>query len=506
MQTKNTIFRLIALWGLVATICIGCQNEVEELAVQQESVTIELSVSTNDVVTRATPTDSEMVINSLRIYAFYNNRQAGYIYRAATTPDTPFYMDLELPENGTHNVEFYLIVNEASMVNAASLTEKMSKDAIESITFSSLTNSGVLPMYCKQVESINVNNILNNINTINGHNGHPILGQKINFELERPLAKLSVYAAKTTGAASSPQITKIEYLASGTRIHNYLFPQSDEVLNGIASRANNRILLESGITIEKEITKGSSEAASPENYTEIITDQYMAEVATGSTAWHTPSSYNNAAALRIEYTLGEGKKVNNTYVYLPPLQRNHHVKVCILINAEGQLVVNYVVADWEDNEMQDYHFDYPTHSFLREFIPTGTPGEATIPSGAAKMNETTPFKGYFQMSQPSNDAWTPTLLGLNGANCEIRVYEANTNTEVTTFPIDASGKWYRIEVWPLINKMDLGDETMLAISYTASGLTESEFLLINGSKGDFYWPYTGTSAEDPNYVIITMGN
>jgi hypothetical protein len=204
--------------------------------------------------------------------------------------------------------------------------------------------------------------------------------------------------------------------------------------------------------------------------------------------------------------LGEGKKVDNAYVYLPPLQRNHHVKVCILVNAEGQLVVNYVVADWEDNEMQDYHFDYPTHSFLREFIPTGTPGEATIPSSAAKMSETTPFKGYFQMSQPSNDAWTPTLLGLNGANCEIRVYEANTNTEVTTFPIDASEKWYRIEVWPLINKMDLGDETMLAISYTASGLTESEFLLINGSKGDFYWPYTGTSAEDPNYVIITMGN
>ena len=181
MQTKNTIFRLIALWGLVATICVGCQNEVEELAVQQESVTIELSVSTNDVVTRATPTDSEMVINSLRIYAFYNNRQAGYIYRAATTPDTPFYMDLELPENGTHNVEFYLIANEAAMVNATSLSENISKDALESITFSSLTNSGVLPMYCKQVEGINVNNILNNINTTNGHNGHPILGQKINF-------------------------------------------------------------------------------------------------------------------------------------------------------------------------------------------------------------------------------------------------------------------------------------------------------------------------------------
>ena len=487
-------------------ICVGCQNEVEELTVQQESVTIELSVSTSDNVTRATPTDAEKAINSLRVYAFCNNKQAGYIYRAATSPDAPFYMNLELPETGVHEVEFYLIANEASMVNAALLSEKMSKNALESITFTSLTTSGALPMYCVQKENINVDNILNNANTSAGHNGHPILNKTIAFSLERPLAKLSVYAAKTTGAASSPQITKIEYLASGTRIHNYLFPQNDNVLNAIAAQANNRVLLESKVNIEKEITKGSSQAASPENYTEVLTGKYVAEVATGSTSWNNPSSDDNAAALRIEYTLGEGKKVENAYVYLPALQRNHHVKVCILINAEGQLVVNYVVADWEDNEMQDYHFDYPTHSYLREFIPTGTPGEATIPSGAATMSETTPFKGYFQMTQPSNDAWTPTLLGLNGANCEIRVYEANTSTEVTTFPITASDKWYRIEVWPLINKMDIGDETMLAISYTASGLTESEFLLINGSKDDFYWPYSGTSNEDPNYVIITMGN
>ena len=120
------------------------------------------------------------------------------------------------------------------------------------------------------------------------------------------------------------------------------------------------------------------------------------------------------------------------------------------------------------------------------------------------MAENNPFKGYFQMTQPDNDAWTPTLLGLNGADSEIRVYEVNTGTEVTTFPIPASDKWYRIEVWPLAGKMEVYEEVMLGISYTASGLTESEFLLINGSSFEYYWPYGGTSRQDAEYVIITM--
>ena len=110
------------------------------------------------------------------------------------------------------------------------------------------------------------------------------------------------------------------------------------------------------------------------------------------------------------------------------------------------------------------------------------------------------------MSKPGNDAWTPTLLGLNGNKCEIRVYDVESGNEMLNFPIDASEKWYRVEVWPSVGKMEVGKETMLAISYTASGLVESEFLLINGSTNNYYWPYSGSSAQDANYVIITMVN
>ena len=191
-------------------------------------------------------------------------------------------------------------------------------------------------------------------------------------------------------------------------------------------------------------------------------------------------------------------------MYLPEVKRNHHIKVCILFNAEGQIIVNYDVADWDDNEMQNYHFDYPSHSYLRESIPTNGDDLEAKPAGFATMAENVPFKGYFQMTQPANDAWTPTLLGLNGSKSEIRIYEGNTAVEVTTFPIPASDNWYRIEVWPLTGKMENNEEVMLGISYTASGLTESEFLLINGSNLEYYWPYSGVSQQDAEYVIITM--
>ena len=509
MQSMKVIFRYMFLMAIVAVVCSSCQKEIDEWNIDtQQTVTIELSVATAEL-TRAIPTDAEMNINSLRIYAFNGNKQAGYIYRGVTDVGTPFYMDLELPENGEYDVTFYLIANEGQMDyqnGAVALAEKMTIAQLEAITFTGLKSADALPMYCKTTEKINVDSYLQEPNHSQDHNGHYMLTQKIQFDLYRPLAKLSVYAAKVQEATTNPLISKIDYLVGGTRQYNYLFEQSDDVLNAIPTRANNRNLLSSNVSVTNGISSGSEEAKDPANYTEIAVGTYVAEVANGATAWDTPSDHDNAAVLRIEYAAGQGEQIRNAYVYLPALQRNHHVKVCILINAEGQLIINYEVADWEDNEMQDYSFDYPTHSYLRESIPTGIAGDAASPSVAAKMTETIPFTGYFQMTLPANDAWTPTLLGLKGADCDIHVYEANTSIEVTQFPIPASDKWYRIEVWPSGNKMAVGDETMLAISYTASGLTESEFLLINGSKDSYYWPYAGSSPQDPNYVIITMGN
>jgi hypothetical protein len=472
-----------------------------------KSVTLEFSVTAEDV-SRSTPTSMESAINSLRIYAFYNDKSVGYLYREITTSGVAHYLDLQLPESGKHNVEFYLIANEAEMAaenGVVALSEGMSKADLEKIVFTGIRHGASLPMYDKRVEEIDVDAILAAANSEAGHEGHYLLSQKVEFQLSRPIAKLSLYGAKVSGATANPQIHKVEFLAGGTRQYNYLFPQDAALLDEIPSRANNRSMLESVVNDTDEVIKGDAMAQDPENYTVVVAGEYLSEVAVGASAWNTPSGSDNAGELRIEYSLGEGHAVRNGFVYLPAIQRNHHIKVCVLFSADGDLVVNYDVAEWEDNSMLYYHFDYPTHSYLMESLPT-TENIESNPSGAATMRENEPFKGFFQMTKPSNDAWTPTLLGLNGGNCEIIVYDIESGDEVTTFPIPASDKWYRIEVWPLVNKMDIGQETMLAISYKASGLSESEFLLINGSNLNYYWPYSGSTAQDANYVIITMVN
>ncbi len=512
MQTMNNIYRHIALLAFMAVICVSCQKDASEWApVDTKSVMLELSVSASEL-TRATPTEAEKTINSLRVYAFSGDKLAGYVYRTSTEPGTPFYMDLELPETGVHAVDFYLIANEDVMVNenaAVSLKDEMTKAELEAIRFTSFSAGNVLPMYAKQTEAIDVDAVSNVANTMEGHEGHYMLAQTIAFKLTRPIVKLSVYAAKTDGASSNPQISKVELQSGGTRQYNYLYPQTDAVLEAILSGANNHVLHSTTVTIAKEITKGTPEAENPANYDEVTIGNYLMEVPFGAEVWNVSSGNDNAPVLHVEYAAGEGHEVKHAYIYLPELQRNHHVKVCILISVEGQIEVNYDVADWDDHSMPDYHFEYPTHSYLRELIPA-TPEEMTVlPSGPATMKENTPFEGYFQMTKPVTDAWTPTLLGLNGSNCEIRVFEHGTDNEViqSNWPIPASDKWYRIEVWPLDGgKMPIDGEVNLAISYTATGLTESEFLLINGSSQSFYWPYSGTSTQDANYVIITMVN
>ena len=101
-------------------------------------------------------------------------------------------------------------------------------------------------------------------------------------------------------------------------------------------------------------------------------------------------------------------------------------------------------------------------------------------------------------------------MGPHAGNCEVRVYEVDglTLDEVPEdeWPIDASEKWYKIVVTPDPIRVDTGDEVKLAITYKAAGFETIEYMLINGSYQEYYWPYNGTSAQDANYVIITMVN
>ena len=484
--------------------------EKDQTSAPGQSVMIELSVSASDM-TKSASTDMEKAINSLRVYAYYGERLAGYALRQATAPGEPFYMDLELPESGKHNVKFYLVANEAEMTyqNAAvAFTEDMTMAQLEAVKFSAMATGKALPMYCIQTETVDVDAVAEAANDEAGHNGHIVLTQKVKFELTRPVAKVSVYAAKTEGASVDPQILGIELLAAGTRAYNYLFPQTDQTLNAIPSRANDDVLLSSAVAVTSGIVKGSSARQNPDNYTPVVGGKYLYEVACGSDEWNVSSGNANEAVFHIAYSLGEGQSRKDAYVYLPPVLRNKHIKVCIYINAEGKIIINYVVADWEDNETQDIRFDYPTHSYLRESIPTSQDDLAKAPSVPAQMSEKKAFRAYFQMTYPENDSWTPTLIGLNASDCTVRVYDDTGKLEVyqSEWPIPASEDWYTIEVTPNVGHIQTGEEVMLAITYRAAGFDTVDYMMINGTDQNFYWPYSGTSVQDAEYVIITMVN
>lgn len=523
MRKFNNIIKSAALCILAAMLSVSCLLEKDGPTAKMQGVMIEMSVSAPGMTkAEEDPTAAEKVINTLRVYAFYGDRLAGYASRQATSLGEPFYMDLQLPADGSHEVDFYLIANEAEMAlenGVVQLSESMTKALLEEVRFTGLVHQAALPMYSKKTVAVNVDQVRESSNTADGHEGHFMLLTPIEFTLERSLAKLSVYAAKTAGAATAPEILSVDLLAQGTREYSYLFDQSDAVLDAVNPRSNNREFLTSGkVVVAAQVEKGSTEALEPANYTTVVDGVYMPEVREGLTSDDPAYQWNaftgaaededRAAVLYITYSLGEGQDVLPAYIYLPRVQRNHHIKFCILINAEGQIIINYTVADWDwdSDKMNNWFFDYPTHTNVWHRIPENEADLHTKPSSAATMSASTPFKGHFQMTGPASDEWTPTLEGLNASSCDIKVFNETTNAQVfdpeDPAPLPVSDDWYRIEVWPRAGYMTMGDKVNLAITYTPGGMTESEYLLINGSSGDYFWP----ESTSENYITITMVN
>ena len=512
MQKISNITLKAAILSVAAVMSVGCLIEKEDALTNMQNVMIELNVSAGEM-TKASPSEQESTINTLRIYAFYGSRLVGYIDRGVIVEGDPFYMDLELPATGIHEVYFYVIANETQMSYQSTpltLSRDMSREQLEEIRYTGLVSGNCLPMYAKQKESIDVDKIRAAANTGEGHDGHFILIDPVELKLSRSLAKISLYAAKTQGAEITPQIINATLLAAGTRQYSYLFEQEDDVLNNVASRPNDRDLLTSAVTVTKSVELNSAASKDPAAFDVIFTNAYLPEVTYGSSDCSVSSGNSREVVMRVEYALGTGGEVRAGYVYMPRINRNTHYKVCLLINPEGKIKINYEVAPWYTNTMDDFHFDYPTHSYLREQIPVTEADIALKPALPATMSETVPFTAYFQMTVPSNDAWTPTLEGPHAGNCEVKVYEIDglIETPVTqsNWPIEASEKWYKLVVSPDQMKLSAGNEVRLAVTYQASGLDTIEYMLINGSHGEYYWPYSGTTTQDANYVIITMVN
>ena len=490
IRSVRILYSLAVL--LAAFVLSGCAKSAYEQT--EKLVTLQISLDAKGI-TKAESSDAEKSIGSVRIYAYRKDTgsQVGHYYRGQASAE-PIYMDLALPERGQHDVEFVLIVNETSvrLPSDFAFAERMSKEKVMQARFTSVEQGGAIPFYCEDEASINVESVYENLSSLPGHEGHNVLVQKMDFTLSSSIAKLSVYAAMAEGVSS----TKIQYvgiLKGGLRQYVYFLPVDDQTLAAVPERAIGRDLMTTEVVLTRNAAHGSQNT---EDYNLLVADHYIPETEVGSEFLDVKAS-DRQATVHVQYSVGEGGELRNGYIYLPRIDRGTHYNVCLLVTSEGRIILSYKVAPWDKVDMNELWFDYPTHSFLEDDV------EGEKPSAPATMSLDKPFVGYFKMSFPSTETWRPTILGDGVKKADVKVYNGLTPVEPPVMADDRN--WYRIEVTPHDDLLP-GSEVELGITYSPdfSVSGQYEFLLINGSQNNWYWPYEGESAQDANKVIITV--
>ena len=509
---------LLLLFG--AAVLVSCSDRGGSESLRQERSVL-MSISTRIVDQEPTKADNvgELAINSLRVYAFYEGQPAGYYYQSSPVREH-FLMDIVLygvdPSTNCQPVDFYIIANEAAMVteeDMSVLDENTTEEELQRFRFIALNTTYGVPMCINERVELNMIN-LRDMNSLDaeitaGHEDHHLLFQSLSFFLERPIAKLTFSAARRS--ADNPVIKSLVMLARGTRHYNYLMPQDVNFLKTLAPRMNDRPILDENTSFVVDNTEA-------EGYQEVAT-AYCSECPFGSPSWDLPNQ-DNSVVLRLEFSIGEGNELRRSDIYMPQINRNEWVKVNCTISGEGQVSVNYNVKDWE-YEMTDTNgdgvedfiiFDYPTHTYLLPHMPTPENPEPD-PDGPVKvlpqMSVSKPFTCYFQMLYPEGQMWKPTIISsdVSSSDFEISVYDGDTDVlalpdDEGSYGLNAShSSYYRIEIRPL-EASNVGKSLRLGITSEIQGFGHSEYLLINGSQAELFWPSEG--GEDPNALKITQ--
>ena len=485
------VYRLAVLF--VALALGGCLEKAQD-EVPEKLVTLQVLLNSDKIV-KSAPTETEKIINSVRIYAYRKDTgsQIGHYYRGTSSGD-PILIDLALPQKGKYDVEFVVFANETSvrLHEDFVFTGKMTREKLREARFTSIDQSGIIPLYCVEEAVINVESVYEKVNNDPGHEGHNVLVQKLEFSLLPSLSKLSVFAAMAEGV-SATTIHYVGILKGGLRQYVHFLPTDGQTLASVPSRAVGRDLMTEAVVLTKNAASGSQDS---DEYDLLVSGHYIPETEVGGDLLDVKVD-DRQATIHIQYSVGEGGELRNGYIYMPKIERNTHYKVCLLITSEGRIILSYTVAPWDKADMTDVWFDYPTHSFLEDDV------DGERPAGPASMSADRPFVGYFKMSYPSTETWRPTIIGDNESKVVVKVYDGILPV---TPPVTADAdKWFRIEVAPK-DALVPGSEVELGITYSPDFSIggQYEFLMINGSQNNWYWPYEGASRQDADKVIITF--
>lgn len=509
MQNIKNIMTKAALAVFTTLIAASCLAEKEQMPDPMQSVMIQLNVSAGQKTKAVTEdvTEAEGKINSLRVFAFDGNRLAGHFFRAEASAD-PIFMDLLIPAEGSINLDFYVIANEQAMrlrTGSPAISSTMTRAQLADVAFDAVHNMATygLPMSATVNKSIDAADVATQLNTATGHQQHMILNDKVEVNLSKPLAKISLYASKKE-QSSTLIINDVTMLAGGTRQYAYLYQQADaSKVEAIPSRANDRNLFSGSMTVQRYLSS-VSEKEDETKYEAVFTDAYLPEV---------PFDGGDlrSVILNIAHSGGYGSSATNSIIEMPKIERDVHYKLYCSFSANGKITVDFVVADWEDATMWPggLVFDHPTHSFLLPDASSTHHSDASAQMTYVEGNDSGAFVGYFQMAYPANQTWTPTILDGISNQCRVEVWVVGGAAPITESQQWISGdQWYMIKVIPE-SASAVGGKVKLAITYKPMWSDQAEFLMINGSQSDLVWPYTSTGSDDifkadPNYVVITQ--
>ena len=495
---------------LAVSLVAGCNLAQVGQSVAAEGVIVQLSVSADDMQTKAI---SESSIKSLRIFAFDQaGNPVGHVYEENPAVDDKFHMVITaFGDKGTIPVDFYAVANEKAMYyggSSVALSENMTVEELNGLVYSSIVKTyETMPLYGKLEDKALV--LTSEYHMAGDHTA--IVAEPVAINLSRSLAKIGVYAAAVQGSATDPVIQSITLTSAGRRDMSYLFPAADMTAlknrdSAIPSLGVDRVFdleqdgndeLSNSGRVAKRLSEQitSTDIAVTDYYTEILSPFYLAEVPYGSDAWDVAADASGRpVSLVIKYSLGEGTVSKYATVNMPVIERNSFYQVRCLIKTDGQLLVIVSVNPWEAGESWEISFDFPTHldpllasSSIRQ---DGTYEQHVYGSEATMYykngGEEGAFSVDFNMLYPIGGMWMPTLSGASNEDFILRVYRRGETQEVdraVTVTEDTQEQWYTIKVIPLKSE-NVGKKATLSISYTPiyAGAEYSYLLQINGGE------------------------
>lgn len=503
---KQILGRIFILGCLVGSLT-GCNEEDRTPLSGERMVQVQLDVHTRAVdASTGKPTAEESDLHSLRIYAFDNSgQQVGHLNLTdGLDTSNPLLMDLKIKAEPTEqSLRFYAVANEGAMStpgNEKTLDANTSETELKNFTFTLLktpTSDNGLPMFATDEVTINTGNT--SPQTESGHEGHYTLNEKVNFELERPVGKLGVFAAKVEGETETLTVTGAKILKEGTRMMNYLFPQTDVVLKQIVPKeAEINLTLVTGGNVNKALSENISdeERKNPGYYTPLLeVPFYPFETPWGSASWNTPGD-ERGAVLQIDYQFGN--KTNTGLVYLPRIERNHYYAICCLMRNSGKITVEYVVADWNDGGNYELDFAYPTY-FPIEPMEGADYSQPTVYYNPDPDSDEGTFKARFRLTAPEGQEWQPTLLNATPADYEITVYQSSEQgMQKVEPPYVASSSDYVIKIRALKSE-NVDRKVELGIGYIPRwDPGDMSLLQINWASGKTIWG----GSDDPEKIVI----